>query len=194
MPRTAKIERKTRETGLRVELTLDGTGQWGGEVGVPFLEHMLELFARHGLFDLRVKGSGDVAVDVHHTVEDLGICLGQAITQALGDKAGITRYGHTICPMEEALATVALDFSNRPRLVWRVEPNGWIGEYDSQISEEFWESVCRHAGLCLHVVCEGGKNLHHIQEACFKGIAQAMRRAVEIDPRIQGVLSTKGVL
>jgi imidazoleglycerol-phosphate dehydratase len=194
MPRTAQVERKTRETDLRVELNLDGAGQFSGSVGIPFLEHMLELFAKHGLFDLRLQGSGDLAVDLHHTVEDLGICLGQALDQALGDKAGIARFGHALCPMEEALATVALDISGRPRLVWRVGPDGWIGDYDSQLTEEFLEALTRHAGLCLHVACEGGKNLHHIQEACFKGLAQALRRAVEIDPRVKGVPSTKGVL
>ncbi len=194
MARIGEIKRKTRETDLRVEINLDGSGRWKGAIGVPFLEHMLELFARHGLFDLTCEGTGDLKVDAHHTVEDLGICLGEAITQALGDKAGIARYGHTLCPMEEALATVALDFSARPRLVWRVRPNGLIGDYDSQLSEEFFEALCRHAGLCLHVTCKGGKNLHHVQEACFKGVAQAMRCAVEIDPRIEGVLSTKGVL
>lgn len=194
MARTAAVERKTRETDLKVEINLDGTGMWKGSVGVPFLEHMLELLAKHSLIDITIAGSGDLAVDPHHTVEDLGICLGQAIADALGDKAGIARYGHTICPMEEVVATVALDFSGRPKLVWKVEPDGWIGEYDSQLSEEFFEALCRKAGLNLHVMCSEGKNLHHIQEACFKGIAQAMRRAVEIDPRIDGVLSTKGVL
>ncbi len=194
MTRRGSVKRKTRETDLCAEINLDGTGAWSGSFGVPFLEHMLELLAKHGLFDLTVQGSGDLDVDPHHTVEDLGICLGDAITEALGDKAGIARYGHTLCPMEEVLATVALDLSGRARLVWRVSPNGWIGDYDSQLSEEFFESVCRRAGINLHVVCEGGKNLHHIQEACFKGIGQALRRAVAIDPRIEGVLSTKGTL
>jgi imidazoleglycerol-phosphate dehydratase len=195
MARTAKVERKTRETDLTVEVNLDGTGLYEGNVGVPFLEHMLELFAKHSLIDVAIGGSGDLPVDPHHTVEDLGICLGQAIDEALGDRAGIVRYGHTLCPMEEVMATIALDFSGRPRLVWRVGPNGVIGgAYDSQLSEEFWEAVCRKAGLCLHVICEGGKNYHHIQEACFKGIAHAVRRAIEIDPRIKGVLSTKGTI
>ena len=194
MARTAKIERRTRETALSVEINLDAEGSFSGEIGVPFLEHMLELFARHSLIDLTISGSGDLPVDPHHTVEDLGICIGQAIDRALGDRAGIARYGHTICPMEEVLATVALDFSGRPRLVWGVGPDGMIGAYDSQLSEEFWEAVSRHCGLCMHVLCDGGKNFHHIQEACFKAIAHAMRCAIEIDPKISGVMSTKGTL
>ena len=194
MSRTARVERKTRETDLSVEVNLDGVGKWSGSVGVPFLEHMLELLAKHSLIDLSIQGTGDLAVDAHHTVEDLGICVGQALAQALGDKVGIARFGHSICPMEEALATVALDLSGRPKLIWRVEPDGWIGEYDSQLSEEFVEALCRQAGICLHVICQGGKNIHHVQEACFKALARALRRAVEIDPRIQGVPSTKGVL
>src|SRR5688572_27958855 len=195
MPRTAKIERSTRETQIRLELNLDGSGTGSWQTGVGFLDHMLELFTRHGAFDLKVEAKGDLQVDQHHTVEDVGICLGQALKQALGDKAGIRRYGHFTLPMEETLATVAIDLSGRHYLVFQAEfPTPRIGDFDSQLVEDFWQAVAANCLCNLHVVVHHGRNSHHISEAIFKAAARALRMAVEPDPRLTGVPSTKGTL
>lgn len=195
MPRTATIVRETNETSITLSLNLDGNGESDVKTGVGFFDHMLELFARHGLFDLTIEADGDLQVDQHHTVEDVGICLGQAIREALGDKAGITRYGQMTLPMEETLATVALDLSGRMAFVFNAEfPTEKIGEFDSQLVKEFWNAVVSNALLNLHVVLHYGENGHHIAEAIFKAAARALRGAVAIDPRQSGVPSTKGKL
>ncbi|HUT92538.1 MAG TPA: imidazoleglycerol-phosphate dehydratase HisB [Thermoguttaceae bacterium] len=195
MARTARIERKTAETEIRIELTLDGTGRSQVATGVGFLDHMLELLARHGAMDLTVKASGDLEVDQHHTVEDVGICLGQAIREALGDKAGIRRYGHFTLPMEETLVTTAIDLGGRAYFVFHAEfPTAKIGEFDSELVADFWQAVAANALLNLHVVLHHGRNSHHVAEAIFKATARALRMAVETDPRIRDVPSTKGTL
>ncbi len=195
MTRTAKINRKTAETEVRLTLDLDDATGTTISTGVGFLDHMLDLFARHGSFGLQVQAKGDLHVDQHHTVEDVGICLGMALREALGDKKGIRRYGHFILPMEETLVTVALDLSGRSFLVFKAPfPTPKIGDFDSELVEDFWQAVASH-GLCnLHVVLAYGRNSHHIAEAIFKASARALRMAVELDPRTQGVPSTKGVL
>src|SRR5829696_1013770 len=195
MPRTALIQRKTAETEIELELNLDGSGQADAKTGVGFLDHMLELLAKHGAFDLRVAARGDLHVDQHHTVEDTGICLGQAIKQALGDKAGIRRYGHFTLPMEETLVTTALDLSGRYFLVFEADfPTPKIGDFDSELVEDFWQAAAANALCNLHVLVHHGRNSHHISEAIFKGTARALRMAVEPDPRMSGVPSTKGTL
>lgn len=195
MPRTSKIERNTAETQITLELDLDGSGQSQIQTGVGFLDHMLDLFTRHGSFDLSVTAAGDLHVDQHHTVEDVGICLGQALKQALGDKAGIRRYGHFTLPMEESLVSTTLDLSGRYFLVFQVEfPSEKIGEFDSELVEDFWQAVAANALCNLHVVLHHGRNSHHISEAIFKCAARALRMAVEQDPRTKGVPSTKGTL
>lgn len=195
MSRTAKIERKTAETQIELELNLDGSGSSHVETGVGFFDHMLELFARHGVFDLTVRAKGDLHVDQHHTVEDVGICLGQAIRQALGDKRGIRRYGHFTLPMEETLVTVALDLSGRYFLVFNAEfPAAKIGEFDSELVEDFWQATAANALCNFHVVLHHGRNSHHISEGMFKAAARALRMAVENDPRVSGIPSTKGTL
>jgi imidazoleglycerol-phosphate dehydratase len=195
MPRTAQIERRTTETQIALSLNLDGSGQAQVRTGSGFLDHMLELFSKHGSFDLVVDAQGDLHVDQHHTVEDVGICLGQAIRQALGDKAGIRRYGHFTLPMEETLVTVALDLSGRYFLVFPVAfPTAKIGDFDSELVEDFWQAVAANALCNLHVLLHHGRNSHHISEAVFKGAARALRMAVESDPRTSGVPSTKGTL
>jgi imidazoleglycerol-phosphate dehydratase len=195
MARTARIERKTAETNITLDLNLDGAGVSKAETGVGFLDHMLDLFARHGAFDLQVSCQGDLHVDQHHTVEDVGICLGQAIREAVADKAGIQRYGHFTLPMEESLVTVALDLSGRFYLVFDAEfPTEKIGEFDSQLVEDFWQALAANALCNLHVVLHHGRNSHHISEAVFKAAARALRMAASPDPRIQGVPSTKGSL
>ena len=195
MPRTASIDRKTRETQIKLTLNLDGGGGGVCKTGVGFLDHMLELFARHGAFDLSVEAAGDLHVDQHHTVEDVGICLGQAVRQALGDKAGIRRYGHFTLPMEETLATTAIDLSGRFFLVFQAEfPSPKIGEFDSELVEDFWQAFAANALCNLHLLIHHGRNSHHISEAIFKSTARALRMAVEIDPRQTGVPSTKGTL
>ena len=195
MNRRASIDRRTRETNVRLELNLDGQGESQVRTGVGFLDHMLDLFARHALMDLKVDAQGDLHVDPHHTVEDVGICLGQAVRQALGDKSGIRRYGHMILPMEEALVTVALDLSGRYALVFQAEmPSARIGDFDSELIEDFWQAVAANLLCNLHVQVHYGRNSHHISEAIFKAAARALRTAVEIDPRMPGVPSTKGVL
>jgi imidazoleglycerol-phosphate dehydratase len=195
MPRTAKISRQTAETKIELELNLDGSGQSQIATGVGFFDHMLTLLAKHAAFDLNVSAQGDLQVDQHHTVEDVGICLGQALRQALGDKAGIRRYGHFTLPMEETLVTVALDLSGRYYLVFNASFSAnKIGDFDSELVEDFWQAVAANGLFNLHVVLHHGRNNHHISEAIFKATARALRMAVEIDPRTTGVPSTKGTL
>jgi imidazoleglycerol-phosphate dehydratase len=195
MSRKAKIERRTAETEIQLEIDLDGTGQSQIRTGVGFLDHMLTLFAKHGLVDLSVNARGDLHVDQHHTVEHVGICLGQAWRQALGDKAGIRRYGHFTLPMEETLVTTALDLSGRYYLVFQAEfPTPKIGEFDSELVQDFWQATAANALCNLHILLHHGRNSHHISEAIFKSAARALRMAVERDPRSSGVPSTKGTL
>ncbi len=195
MSRIAAIERRTAETQITLSLDLDGEGQTDIRTGVGFFDHMLTLFARPGLFDLAVIAEGDLHVDHHHTVEDVGICLGQALRQALGDKRGIVRYGSMTLPMEETLVTTAVDLSGR---FWFVDnfrfPTEKIGEFDAQLVEVFWQAVAANALMNLHVVLHHGENSHHIAEAIFKSAARALRQAVAIDPREPGVPSSKGTL
>lgn len=195
MTRTASIQRKTAETEIQLSVELDGTGQADVATGVGFLNHMLELLAKHGSIDLHVRAQGDLEVDQHHTVEDVGICFGQALRQALGDKAGIRRYGHFTLPMEETLATVALDLSGRYAMVFAVDfPSPKIGDFDSELVEDFWQATAANALCNLHVIVHHGRNSHHMSEAIFKAAARALRMAVETDPRMPGVPSTKGTL
>ncbi len=195
MPRTAKIERKTAETKIELELNLDGTGISNISTGVGFFDHMLELFTKHAAIDLTVKCDGDLQVDQHHTVEDIGICLGLAIREAVGDKKGIRRYGHFTLPMEETLVTIALDLSGRYFLVFDADfPTAKIGEFDSELVEDFWQSTAANALCNFHVQLHYGRNSHHIAEAIFKGAARALRMALEADDRMTGVPSTKGTL
>jgi imidazoleglycerol-phosphate dehydratase len=195
MARTAKIDRKTRETQIKLELNLDGSGAGEWKTGVGFLDHMLELFTRHGAFDLKVEAKGDLQVDQHHTVEDVGICLGQAVKQALGDKAGIRRYGHFTLPMEETLCTTAIDLSGRYAFVFNAEfTSPKIGDFDSELVEDFLQAFAANALCNLHVLVHYGRNSHHISEAIFKSTARALRMAVESDSRMTGVPSTKGTL
>jgi len=195
MPRKANVERKTAETDIRLTLSLDGEGKGNISSSVAFLDHMLTLFARHGLFDLTVKATGDTAIDYHHTVEDVGIVLGQAFRQALGDMKGIRRYGEATIPMDEALAQAVVDISGRPNLVYRVElPKGKIGEFDVELAQDFFKAFTDHAGVTLHLSVPYGVNLHHIIEGSFKAFARAMDMATRMDPRSKGVPSTKGVI
>jgi len=195
MSRSANIERVTNETRIRLELNVDGCGKGAICTSVPFLDHMLNLFARHGLFDLTVEASGDIDIDFHHTVEDIGIVLGEAFKQALGDKKGIRRYGQATVPMDETLASVAIDISGRPYLVYHVTlPKVKIGEFDVELAREFFQAFVNHCGLNLHINVMYGDNVHHIIEACFKAVARAMDVATQLDPRVEGVMSTKGVL
>jgi imidazoleglycerol-phosphate dehydratase len=195
MARTATIDRKTAETDIQLTLELDGTGRADVATGVGFFDHMLTLLAKHAAVDLMVRAKGDLQVDQHHTVEDVGICFGQALKQALGDKAGIRRYGHFTLPMEETLATVAIDFSGRYALVFRADfPSSKIGEFDSELVEDFWQAVAANALANLHILVHYGRNSHHISEAIFKATARALRIAIEFDPRMKGVPSTKGTL
>jgi len=195
MPRTGSIQRATAETQIELELNLDGSGTSDVQTGVGFLDHMLTLLARHGAFDLRVRAAGDLHVDQHHTVEDTGICLGQALRQALGDKAGIARYGHFTLPMEETLVTVAVDLSGRYALAWNAPiPAAKIGDFDSELVEDFWQATAANALCNLHVLLHYGRNSHHIAEAIFKATARALRMAVAPDGRLTGVPSTKGTL
>lgn len=195
MARTAQIDRRTNETEISLSLNLDGTGCADVQTGVGFLDHMLELFAKHGVFDLKVRATGDLQVDQHHTVEDTGICLGLAFKEALGDKSGIRRYGHFTLPMEETLATIAVDLSGRYALGFNAPlPAPKIGDFDSELLEDFWQAMAANCLCNLHVLLHYGRNSHHIAEAVFKGIARALRMAVEDDPRTSGVPSTKGTL
>ena len=196
MMRSASVSRRTAETDVAVSIALDGSGKAEISTGVGFLDHMLELFARHGLFDLTVKVTGDLHVDQHHTTEDTGIALGQAILKALGDKKGITRYADIHLPMDETLTRVALDISGRPFLVFRTSfPTEKIGVFDTELVREFFQAFAVQSGLTLHVETLYGENSHHIAESCFKGLARALRQAVAVDPREEGrVPSTKGTL
>ncbi len=193
--RRAEIERKTRETDIRLSLELDGSGEYDVDTGIPFFDHMLESLAKHALFDLHLRARGDLAVDLHHTVEDVGIVLGQALRQALGDARGIRRYGQCLLPMAESKVDVALDVSNRPYLVYRLElANDRVGDFDVSLVEDFLYAFSQNAGIDLHVELRYGKSPHHVVEAVFKGLARSLRVAVEIDPRGTGVPSVKGAL
>jgi imidazoleglycerol-phosphate dehydratase len=195
MPRAAQIHRQTAETQIDLRIDLDGTGRAEVATGVGFFDHMLTLLARHSLIDLAVAAKGDLHVDPHHTVDDVGICFGKALAQALGDKAGIRRYGSATLPMDEVLVTAAVDLSGRPFCVWKAEvPLETLGTFNAALAEEFWRAVSSSAALTLHVVCHHGRNTHHIIEGAFKATARALRQAVEPDPRMTGVPSTKGVL
>jgi imidazoleglycerol-phosphate dehydratase len=195
MARTKTIKRETAETKIELTLDLDGSGLADAATGVGFLDHMLTLLAKHAAIDLKVRAAGDLEVDQHHTVEDVGICLGQALRQALGDKAGIRRYGHFTLPMEETLATVAIDLSGRFALVFRADfPAAKIGDFDSELVEDFWQAAAANALCNLHIFVHYGRNSHHISEAIFKATARALRMAIEPDPRLSGVPSTKGTL
>jgi len=194
-PRIVSVRRATRETRIRLVLNIDGTGRSAVHTRIPFLDHMLELFAKHGRFDLTLNARGDTHIDDHHLVEDLGIALGEAIGRAVGDKKGIVRYGNFLLPMDETLSYVALDLSNRPYFVWKVK---WvksdIGKFDGLLLEHFFESVAASARMNLHMALKYGKHPHHIGESLFKGFARALSQAVAIDPRVKGIPSTKGRL
>ena len=193
--RRAEIERKTAETQISIKLNLDGEGKCDIATGIGFLDHMLTLLAKHSFMDLTVKAKGDLEVDSHHTVEDIGIVLGEALREALGDKAGIHRYGNCFIPMDETLAQVCLDFSGRPFLVFGAEiPKIQLGNYDAEMTEEFFRAVAMHCGLTLHIRVLYGSNVHHIIEAIFKAFARAVAEATAVDPRVKGVMSSKGVL
>ena len=193
--RRAQIQRRTKETQVRVALNLDGAGHARIATGIPFLDHMLELFARHSLLDLETECHGDLEIDDHHTVEDIAISLGLAVKEALGDKAGIARYGSAVVPMDEALCRAVLDLSGRFYLVYEVETRRhMIGNFSVELAEHFWRSFAETARCNLHLDCLRGRNTHHIREGTFKATARALRQAIEKDPRIEGVLSTKGVL
>jgi imidazoleglycerol-phosphate dehydratase len=195
MGRSATITRTTRETDITVTLDLDGSGKTAVETGVPFFDHMLDAFGRHGLFDLTVDAKGDLEIDAHHTVEDVGIVLGSALAQALGDKAGITRYGSSALPMDEALVLGAVDISGRGALYYEVAlPIEIIGTFDTTLAKEFLVAFATNAGITLHVRSLAGDNAHHIIEAAFKAVARALKEAAALDPRVSGVPSTKGAL
>jgi imidazoleglycerol-phosphate dehydratase len=195
MPRTARIRRETAETQITLGIDLDGTGKAVIATGVGFFDHMLTLLAKHSLIDLTIEAKGDLHVDAHHTVEDVGICLGQALAQALGNKAGIRRYGDATLPMDEVLVTSAVDLSGRAFFVWRADvPVETLGTFNASLAEEFWRAVATSGAFNLHVLCHYGRNTHHIIEGIFKATARALRQAVEPDPRMLGVPSTKGVL
>ena len=194
--RKAEISRTTAETALSVKLDLDGAGARDNQTGVGFFDHMLDQLARHSLVDMEVRATGDLHIDDHHTVEDVGIALGRALAQALGEKRGIRRYGSCLLPMDETLVRAALDLSGRPFLVWNVEfPTAKIGTFDTELVREFFTAFAMNGGITLNVACLDGANSHHIAEACFKAVAQALRMAVEPDPRMaDAVPSTKGTL
>lgn len=195
MARTATVERTTSETDIALELSLDGSGSVSVATGVPFFDHMLDAFGRHGLFDLAVRATGDLAVDAHHTVEDVGICLGRAVADALGDRAGIRRFGSVFVPMDEALVLAAVDISGRGQLHYDVEvPIQIIGTFDTTLAKEFMLAFAANAGITVHVMAFAGENAHHIIEAAFKALARALAEAVAIDPRVTGIPSTKGSL
>lgn len=196
MQRKAQIERNTLETRIRVAVDLDGGGNSSLETGLPFLEHMLDQVARHGMIDLEIEAQGDLHIDGHHTTEDIGIALGQAVAGAVGEKKGIRRYGHAYVPLDEALSRVVVDFSGRPGLEFRVDfPRAQIGGFDSELFYEFFQGFVNHAGVTLHVDCLRGRNAHHIAETLFKAFGRALRMALEPDPRMTGILpSTKGSL
>jgi imidazoleglycerol-phosphate dehydratase len=193
--RVSVVARKTAETDIRVEFGIDGSGQYEIATGIPFFDHMLESFTRHGLFDLRLQATGDTEVDLHHTVEDVGIALGEAFREALGNAEGIRRYGSCVLPMAEAKVEIAVDISNRPYLVYQLElQNDRIGPFDVSLTEDFLYAFSQNAGLDLHVEQRYGRSPHHVVEAVFKGLARALRAAVELDPRQQGLPTVKGAL
>ena len=194
--RTASIERKTKETSISVEVNLDGTGKYEIQTGIGFLDHMLEQISKHSLIDLKVKAKGDLHIDLHHTTEDTGIAIGEAIAKALGDKKGIKRYAHTLIPMDETLSRVALDVSNRPYLVWNVKLKvEKLGEMDTELFKEWFQAFAQAAGITLHIENIYGDNSHHIIESCYKGLAKALRTAFEVDQRMKDIIpSTKGTI
>jgi imidazoleglycerol-phosphate dehydratase len=193
--RKGKVQRKTTETDVSVEINLDGKGEGSIATEVPFLDHMLNLFARHGLIDLTIRSRGDIAIDDHHLVEDVGICVGQAVKKALGERKGISRYGSAEIPMDESLCRVAMDLSGRPYLIWHAEVGERrIGEFDPTLLREFFKSFSDHSGITLHINLMYGTNNHHMAEAIFKAFARAFREAVAMDTRVKGVPSTKGSL
>ena len=196
MPRTVEITRNTAETRISLRLDLDGSGQAQSDTGIGFLDHMLTALARHALFDLDVRAEGDLHIDLHHTTEDVGIVLGQALAQAIGDKRGIRRYGHACVPMDEALVDAAVDLSGRPFLAWSVAfERDKIGEMDTELFEEFFRALASNGLLTLHLTRRAGRNAHHLAEACFKAVARALREATELDQRGAGAIpSTKGAL
>jgi imidazoleglycerol-phosphate dehydratase len=195
MGRTAKVSRKTKETDITVYVDLDGSGKADIETGMPFYNHMLDAFTRHGLFDVNVQAKGDIEVDYHHTVEDVGLALGQAFKDALGDKHGIRRFGEASCPLDETLARVVVDLSGRPYLSYNVKIRpGRVGNFDTDLPHEFYAAFANQLGMNLHIDVVRGENPHHIIEACFKAFARAMDLATQLDPRVQGVPSTKGSL
>ncbi|MEX2204832.1 MAG: imidazoleglycerol-phosphate dehydratase HisB [Myxococcota bacterium] len=195
MAREATVNRKTRETEITVELRLDGAGEAQIETGIPFFDHLLDSFTRHGLFDLRVRAKGDLHVDQHHTVEDVGIVMGQALRRAIGDGAGLRRFGSARIPMADARILVDLDLSNRPYLVYRVElTRDWVADFDAALVEDFLYAFTSNGGVDLHVERSYGHNVHHVIEGIFKGLGRALDEATTIDPRIRGALSTKGSL
>ena len=194
--RQAAVERATKETSIKVDVNLDGTGEYTVSTGIGFLDHMMEQLSRHSLMDLKVEAKGDLHIDFHHTTEDCGIAIGEAVSKALGDRAGITRYGTAHAPMDETLSRVSLDASNRPYLIWRVEfSKPKLGDMDTELFKEWFQAFAQGAGLTLHVENFYGDNNHHIVESCFKALARALREAITIDPRkADAVPSTKGVL
>ena len=194
--RKAEVERNTSETRIQVSVNLDGSGNCKLETGVPFLEHMLEQVGRHGLIDIEIVARGDLHIDAHHTVEDIGITLGQAFAQAVGDKSGLARYGHAYVPLDEALSRVVIDFSGRPGLVYRADyPRAMIGEFDVDLLHEFFQGFVNHAGVTLHIDSLRGNNAHHIAETIFKAFGRAVRMAASFDERMEGAMpSTKGAL
>ncbi|WP_458411954.1 imidazoleglycerol-phosphate dehydratase HisB [Schinkia sp. CFF1] len=195
MTREASIERRTNETDIKLSFAIDGEGKSNLETSVPFLTHMLDLFTKHGQFDLMIDAVGDVEIDDHHTTEDIGICLGQALREALGDKKGIKRYGNAFVPMDEALAQVVVDLSNRPHFEFRAElPSARVGTFDTELVHEFLWKLALEARMNLHVIVHYGQNTHHIIEAIFKAFGRALDEATMIDPRVKGVPSTKGML
>ncbi len=194
--RQASVERKTKETSIKVSVNLDGTGQYAVSTGIGFLDHMLEQLSRHSLMDLKVEAKGDIHIDFHHTTEDVAICIGEAVAKALGERKGISRYGVGVIPMDETLTEVAIDLSNRPYLIWKVaftKPK--LGDMDTELFKEWFQAFAQAAGATLHVWNKYGENNHHIVESCYKGLARALRQAAEIDARkADAVPSTKGVL
>lgn len=192
--RKAERARKTNETDIKLSFNIDGQGEADIQTAVPFMTHMLDLFTKHGQFDLSVKAEGDVDIDDHHTTEDIGICLGQALLEALGDKKGIKRYGSSLVPMDEALAQVAVDLSNRPHLEFRAHPSRKVGTFDTELVHEFLWKFALEARMNLHVIVHYGTNTHHIIEAIFKALGRALDEATMIDPRVKGIPSTKGML
>jgi len=194
--RKGLIRRSTKETSISVEVLLDGAGSASINTGIGFFDHMLESFAKHSALDLSVEAKGDLHVDMHHTVEDVGICIGQAVKQALGDFAGLRRFGHAYVPMDEAMSRAAIDLANRPYLIWKVElKRDKLGTMDTELFKEWFQAFAMHSGACLHVENLYGENTHHIVESCFKATARALRQAMEADPRFAGqAVSTKGAL